>query len=179
MNMIKKRVLIGCAALALASATLLAGAQERSVKDCKGQANEQECRQSKMAEFQAKHEAKLHDALKITAAQEPAWKTFTDSMRPPAPTAPPEKLSRADYEKLSAPERMEKHIAMQQKHLEHAQARLAALKTFYGVLTPEQQTTMNKEVARMEQHRQGGKGPWGRGGHWGDKSDQAPPPPAK
>ena len=163
MNM-KKRILISCVALGLVSTTLLAEAQEHSWKDCKGQVNVQDCQQTKMAEFQAKHEAKLHDALKITAAQEPAWKAFTDSVRPHGPMAPlPTKLAREEFEKLSAPERLEKHLAMQQKHLERMQAHLTALKTFYAVLTPEQQTALNKEIAHMERHRHNHKG---RDGHW-------------
>ena len=174
MNTMKKRLLISCAALSLVSITLLASAQERSGSDCKTQTNAQDCRQAKMAEFQAKHVAKLHDALKITAAQEPAWKSFTDSVHPQVAMMPPAKISREEMEKMSAPERLEKHLAMQQKHLEMMQTHLAALKTFYAVLTPEQQTVMNKEVAHMERQHHG---KMGHEGHWGGKPDQTPPAP--
>lgn len=175
MNM-KKRLLISCAAFGLVSMTLLAGAQERPGSDCKAQTNMQDCRQEKMAEFHAKHVAKLHDSLKITAAQEPAWKTFTDSMHPQEAMMPPAKMSHEEMEKMSAPDRLEKHLAMQQKHLEMMQTHLAALKAFYAVLTPEQQKVMNKEVVRME-HQHHGK--MGHEGHWGTKSDQTPPAAAK
>ncbi len=42
----------------------------------------------KMEARRAEHAKLLHDALGITASQEGAWKTFQDSMVPPAPPAP-------------------------------------------------------------------------------------------
>lgn len=96
----------------------------------------------------AKHHAELHARLKLTAAQEPAWKTFTDATTPAAMPTPPE---RKDMEKLTTPERMEKMLERAKEHQAKMQDRLAALKTFYAVLTPEQQKTFDDSYRHMGQ----------------------------
>lgn len=100
----------------------------------------------KMKERMAKHQAELHDKLKITAAQEPAWKTFTDAMNPGAMPARPD---HKEMEKLTTPERMEKGLEKMKEHLAKMQTRLTALKTFYAVLTPEQQKIFDESHRRM------------------------------
>lgn len=84
----------------------------------------------------AKHQAELHAKLKLTAAQEPAWKTFTETTATGAMPAPPD---RKEMEKLTTPERMEKMLERAKEHQTKMQEHLASLKTFYAVLTPEQQ----------------------------------------
>ncbi|MFZ6768881.1 Spy/CpxP family protein refolding chaperone [Undibacterium sp. Di26W] len=101
----------------------------------------------KMKERMAKHQAEMHDKLKITAAQEPAWKTFTDAMNPGAMPARPDHKEMA---KLSTPERMEKGLEKMKEHLAKMQTRLTALKIFYAVLTPEQQKIFDESHRRME-----------------------------
>lgn len=96
-----------------------------------------------MREQMMKHHARLHDKLKLNAEQEAAWKTYTAAIM-----KKPENMARPDHAKmaaLSAPEKMGKMIEMMQKGTEHMQAHLAALKTFYATLTPEQQGIFNKE----------------------------------
>lgn len=116
------------------------------------------------AEMQAKFAAKmqkrqdaLHAKLKLTAAQEPAWKTFVDQSRPPQrdPNAKPRDRAaeRAAWAQLTTPERMEKFLAGMQAREQFMTARLNAVKTFYAVLSPEQQKTFDKEFAH---------GPFGR-----------------
>lgn len=162
MNNIKKQLLLSCAAIGFSSVALLANAQEQPRISCKDQVNKEECRHARMVKFQAAREAKWHDELKITAAQEPAWKTFTDSFHHQGAMhdKPHEKLSKADAEKIPAPERLEKKLAMMEKHQTAMKARLAALKTLYAELTPEQQTLLNKRLAEFDQrhrhHRQHG-----------------------
>ncbi|MDO9192450.1 MAG: Spy/CpxP family protein refolding chaperone [Undibacterium sp.] len=102
-----------------------------------------------------KHQKELHDKLKLTAAQEPAWKTFTDAIAPEAMAARPD---RAAMEKLTAPERMEKMLALSKERQAKMEGHLAALKTFYAVLTPEQKKILDASHSRMDGHRmQGGK----------------------
>ena len=103
----------------------------------------------KMKERMAKHQAELHDKLKITAAQEPAWKTFIDGMNPGAMPARPD---RKVMEKLTTPERMEKGLEKMKEHLAKMQTRLTSLKTFYAVLTPEQQKIFDESHRRMASH---------------------------
>ena len=100
---------------------------------------------ARMEKYHEQHMAKLHDKLKLTAQQEPAWKKFTavnpmagKSMRPDP----------AEMDKLNAPQRLEKGLehmkAMEAKMTEH----LAALKEFYAVLTPEQQKIFDDQMPR-------------------------------
>lgn len=94
-------------------------------------------------EFFVKRQAELHSLLKLSAEQEPAWKAFTASATPPRMVNRPD---RAGWEKLSAPERMEQRLAFMKKAEAAMETRLAAMKTFYAVLTPEQQKVFNETV---------------------------------
>lgn len=96
----------------------------------------------------ARHQA-IHDKLKLNAEQEEAWKALTAAHQPPGAAQRP---NWAEFEKLTAPERME-------KMLEHMNTVLPALKTFYAKLTPEQQKVFDSETRRMMQG--GGKGRMG------------------
>ena len=100
----------------------------------------------KMKAGMTKHLAALHDKLKLSAAQEPAWKTFTDAIAPGAIPAHPD---RAAIEKLTAPERMEKMLALSKERQVKMESRLAALKTFYAVLTPEQKKIVDASHRSM------------------------------
>jgi protein CpxP len=106
------------------------------------------------AEMQAKFAAKMqkrqdafHAKLKLTSAQEPAWKTFLDQTKPPQRDPNWKPRDRAAMAKLTTPERMEKFLAGMQTREQFLTARLNAVKTFYAVLSPEQQKTFDKEFA--------------------------------
>ncbi len=135
--------------LALSMGTLALSAQAQSADGTEpgrhGAAVNQEQRQAHWADMQAKRQAKLHDALKITPAQEAAWSTFIGATAhtPPAPG------ERATWAGLTAPARMEKMIAMAKEHVTTMEAHLAALNTFYAVLTPEQQKTFDTVSEKM------------------------------
>ena len=105
--------------------------------------------QERMKERMAKRQAELHDKLKLTAAQEPAWKNFTEKMKPSDPPARPD---RAEMEKLTAPERMERGLVMMKEREKIMADRLAAVKEFYAVLTPEQQKVFNTEFGKRPHH---------------------------
>ena len=159
MTTLKKRLTLCLAVLSFTSVFFVASAEEHQWNDCKDPATKEACMHTQMDKHIAEHEARLHDELKLTAAQEPAWKSFTDSMHQQrlameadhqAHRAAP---SHADMENMSAPDKLEHHLAMMQKHLTAMQAHLTALKSFYTVLTPEQQTIMNKEIRRFAHHR--------------------------
>ena len=106
-----------------------------------------------MREKMAQHQAALHDKLKLTAAQEPAWKNYVAAS---TPTGGKDGKAgwgnRAEMDKLSAPERMEKQLAMSREHEARLSARLAALKPFYAVLTPEQKQIFNQETSYSRRH---------------------------
>ncbi len=116
------------------------------------------------------HLAALKVELKITPAQENAWQAFaaktrqrTDAMiarheqRKPEPQAA----------NLTAPERMAQHTERMKQRIAGMEARTAAVKDLYAVLTPEQKTIADKQFSRGFRHghheRHGERG--GHGGH--------------
>jgi Spy/CpxP family protein refolding chaperone len=94
----------------------------------------------KMATMRAEHQKALHDALKLDAKQETAWKKFAASTDQ-TPLVHPNK---AEIEKLNAPQRMEKMLEGLHQHEARMTEHLAALKEFYAVLTPEQQQVLDE-----------------------------------
>ena len=84
------------------------------------------------------HHQKLHDSLKLNEAQEAAWKTFTTQMAPHKHMYCGKKAAGK-----TAPERMDAMLSMMRRHLRATQKRTDAVKTFYAVLTPEQQKTFD------------------------------------
>ena len=97
----------------------------------------------RMEKWHEKHQAALHDKLKLSAQQETAWKKFS-AIQPMMGKM--ERPDPAEMEKLNAPQRLEKGLermkAVEGKLTEH----LAALKEFYAVLTPEQQKIFDQQV---------------------------------
>ena len=97
----------------------------------------------RMEQWHEKHQAALHDKLKLSAKQETAWKKFTES-QPIAGMM--ERPDPAELAKLNAPQRLEKGLermkALEAKLTEH----LSALKEFYAVLTPEQQKIFDQQM---------------------------------
>lgn len=98
----------------------------------------------------AKRQADLHTKLKLSAAQEPAWKTYTDSMKPADMKDRPD---RAAMKKMPAPQRMEAMLERMKQGQSRMESHLAALKTFYATLTPEQQKTFDAEFGQGRGHR--------------------------
>lgn len=140
MNTLRKSFVIGMTVFGMATATLGVQAGEaRHQHSAKHEAGG-----AKRAEGMAGHLAALHDKLKLSAAQEPAWATFIAAARPPASAERPEAMTVA---KMTAPERMEKWITLSQLRLAAQQNNLAALKTFYAELTPEQRKILDANVA--------------------------------
>lgn len=156
MNRFKETLLVGAMAIGFGGAVF--AAQGDQAPDApKGPAKEMHHKrdEGKFKEHMAKRQAELHDKLKLTPAQEPAWKTFAASMTPPEHGTRPD---RAEWDKLSAPERMEKMLAKMKEHEAKMADRLAAMKTFYAVLTPEQQKIFNDNVGKGPMHHRGHEG---------------------
>lgn len=170
MNTFRKSLLIGLTVIGMGAASVGVQAEEAQGAAAHSRPTPEQ-RAGKMAERMAQHQAKLHDKLKITAAQEPAWNAFlaANKMQQGQQGQRPQ---RGEFAKLSAPERLEKWIAMSKQRIGMQESRLASLKTFYAVLTPEQQKTFNDSVPGG--HRGGHRG-WGHrgwGGHHGDQGGQ-------
>jgi Spy/CpxP family protein refolding chaperone len=168
MNTLRKTLLTGLAALSLGGAMLGAQAQSQAPDaHPKAQLSKEE-RQARHAEFAANRDqmraqrvAKLHDELRITPAQESAWNGFVASMKRPQ-HAGGQHGDRAAWAGLSAPQRAEKMIERQKARTAAMEQRLAALNSFYSVLSPDQKKVFDDRTARMQSHfgRHGGHGGW-------------------
>jgi periplasmic protein CpxP/Spy len=116
--------------------------------------------------------AALHDKLKLSAEQEPAWKEFMAGAKAPMMGS---QMQRADMMKMSAPERMEKMVEHMKQREAFMATRLSELKKFYDVLTPEQQKVFDTETmmgARGGSTKRGSM----RGHAHGPASSPAPAP---
>ena len=97
---------------------------------------------AKMQAWMDQRNAKLKPTLKLTPAQEGAWTTYTTAMKPPAEMMV-KCPNRAEMDKLSTPERIDKMKALRTQHMADMttamEQRGEATKAFYATLTPEQQ----------------------------------------
>jgi Spy/CpxP family protein refolding chaperone len=120
---------------------------------------------AKMQAMMDKRHAALKVQLKITAAQEAAWTSFTDAHKMPAGMMGKQPPVMADMAKLTTPERIDKMKEMRTQRMAEMTAsmdkRAEATKAFYAVLTPEQQKTFDAHamMGQGKQGARGGKGP--------------------
>ncbi|MCJ0765642.1 Spy/CpxP family protein refolding chaperone [Variovorax terrae] len=119
---------------------------------------------AKMKEFMAKRQAELKAKLQITPNQEGAWTTFTEAMKPSMHA----RLDRAEFAKLTTPERIDRMRAMREQRMAAMDKRADAAKAFYATLTPQQQKVFDAETLRRGPHGDGhGPRPQGRPGQPG------------
>jgi hypothetical protein len=121
-----------------------------------GEGRMQKIDPEKMDSMVAKHLSDLKAKLKLSAEQESSWKTFADAMKPNAKMHE-NRPDRAELDKLSTPERIDKMKALRSQHMSDMNAAMdkrdEATKTFYATLRPEQKKTFDAEHARMGKHR--------------------------
>lgn len=108
------------------------------------------------AERMEQRHQQLHGALKLTPEQEGAWKKLMESERP---MARGDASRREDWAKLSTPERAEKMLERMREHQALMTEHVAALKEFYGQLTPEQRKTFDDFHANPRGGMRGKSGP--------------------
>ena len=146
---IRNSIIIGLTVLGLGTATFPAQAEEARAG--------QHQQHAKWAERAAAHQQKLREQLKLTPSQDAAFAAYTAAIKP---AARGERVKHGDWKALPAPERMEKRIEMARQHIATMETRLAALNTFYGVLTPEQKKvfdahSMGHRGRHMRHHKMG------------------------
>jgi protein CpxP len=136
---------------------------------------------AKMQSWMDKRNASLKAVLKLTAAQEGAWTTYTAAMKPPVGmmgTRP----DRAEMEKLTTPERIDKMKALHTQRMTDMNAVMEkhgeATKAFYATLTPEQQKVFDAN-AMPRQGRDGRKGGMRDGKGPGQPAPQPASPASK
>jgi protein CpxP len=96
--------------------------------------------------FMEERMAELRKELKLTAEQEANWNTWSAKMKE---IKEAKKQSRPDHEamkNLPAPERLEKMIALHKAKTAYLEEALAATKTFYATLTPEQRKVFDEKT---------------------------------
>ena len=148
MNTLHKSLIIAITTLGLGTVAVAAPDQVAPApatswhSDASGQHGE------KFAERMAKHQAKLHDKLALTPAQEAAWQVFTAKMQATV-------LTRSDARPaapLTAPERAERKAAFLQVAQQQAASRVQPIKDFYAVLSPEQQKIFDSQFQGHHHH---------------------------
>lgn len=124
----------------------------------------------------AKRSADLKAKLKITAAQEGAWTTFAAAMKP-SDSMRSQRPDRAEMDKLTTPERIDKMRSLRAQRLTDMTAAMdkhdEATKTFYAQLSAEQQKTFDSEYARMGRRHGAQRGP--KDGTQNGKNAATPP----
>lgn len=112
--------------------------------------------QERVRQQVAQRASDLKAKLKLSAEQEAAWNTYVAAMKPPArPPLPP----RAEIDKLSTPERLDRMRELRQQREAEFDKRDAATRTFYGTLSAEQKKIFDDNTAR----------PYHQGRQWGQR----------
>lgn len=97
----------------------------------------------------------LHTALKLTLAQEGAWNTWSEQLKAGKEERKEHRKEFASWENLPAIERMEKALEFSKAKQAQLEAAIAATKTFYATLTPEQKTVFDQQF-KFWPHQRGG-----------------------
>lgn len=128
-------------------------------------------RTQRFERMQAKHTqrlAELKQKLRLDASQEGAWNNFTAAQQRPARPAGQPRMDRAEFAKLTTPQRLEHMQARQAQRSARFAQRIEATRSFYATLSPEQQKTFDAETIHTG-HR-GGHGHPHHGPREGAKS---------
>jgi hypothetical protein len=112
--------------------------------------------------------AELKQKLRLDASQEGAWNNFTATQQRPARAEGQARMDRAEFAKLTTPQRLERMQARQAERSARFAQRIEATRSFYATLSPEQQKTFDAETAHFG-HR-GGHGHPHHGPREGAKS---------
>lgn len=125
---------------------------------------------AKMQAMMAKHQAELKAKLNITPAQEAAWSSYITAMQPSGRGAYASAEQRAELDKLTTPERIDKMRALRAQRMAEMSAAMDkrgdATKALYAALSPEQKKAFDAEHHKHRQHH----GKHHHGGHDAKKS---------
>ena len=120
-------------------------------------AQRQEIRQLRME----RRLAGLKLKLAISGAQEGAWDAWAHAMKP---TGPRQRIDRAEFERLTTPERIDRMRAQRATRIAEMDRRADATKTFYAALNADQKKVFDGASLRLLQ-RGGGQRGGRHGGH--------------
>ncbi len=94
--------------------------------------------------------------LKLNTNQEVAWSQWIEQYKVDPKDWEERRKHEESWANLPAPERMEKMLDFSKEHIARQEARLAATKTFYALLSPEQRLVFDKGF-NLEHHGRLGK----------------------
>jgi len=106
---------------------------------------------AKMQERIAQRQAELKQKLQLTPAQESAWSSYTNAMKP---SARPQRPDRESFARMSTPDRIDQMRALRNQRIAEQDRRADATKAFYALLTPAQKQVFDAETLRRG-HRGG------------------------
>ncbi|WP_332776104.1 Spy/CpxP family protein refolding chaperone [Polaromonas sp.] len=112
---------------------------------------------AKMQAWMAKRQAELKAKLQLTPTQEGAWASYAAAMQEPLRTgARPDAAARAEFDKLSTPQRIDRMRTLRTQRMAEMNAAMdkrgEATKSFYATLSPEQQKVFDAESTRRRGH---------------------------
>ena len=148
MNTLRKGLVIAIATLGLGTIAAAAPDQATQAPGTSWHSGASGQHGAKFAERMAKRQAKLHDKLALTPAQEGAWQAFTARMQATVPARSGIRPAKA----LTAPERAERKAAFLQVAQQQAASRVQPIKEFYAVLSPEQQKIFDSQFQGRRHH---------------------------
>ena len=124
--------------------------------------------QEQWQQRRAQRAEQLKQKLQLTDTQLSAWDAFQKAMQPQQQAHA--RLDRAELQKLTTPERIDRMRTLREQRAAAADQRGAAVKSFYATLTPEQQKVFDAQG--MHQRRE--RGMHGHGGmHQGSRGAPA------
>ncbi len=110
--------------------------------------------QERMKEHLQQRAAALKARLKLNPEQEGAWNTYIEAMKPPAQPPLPK---RAEIDKLSTPERLDRMRELRKQREAEFDKRDTATRAFYGTLNADQKKIFDDNTGR----------PFREGRQWG------------
>ena len=109
-------------------------------------------------EGKEKHLETLKTNLKLNSTQDAAWTEWVEKVKGDHKNWEEKHKNAESWASLPVPDRMEKMLAFSKEHIARQETRLAATKTFYATLSPEQRKTFDKDFS-FEHHNR-------IGAHW-------------
>ena len=100
----------------------------------------------------AKRLGALKQKLQLSGAQEASWNSYVEALKP----TPRQRPDRAEFAKLSTPERIDRMRALRTARMAEMDKRGDATKTFYAALSADQKKVFDDETARRGRHGKGG-----------------------
>ena len=148
MNTLHRTLILGVASVGLGVAAMPSFAEPSTSVPTTHHAGRLGTHADRFAERMAKREVRLHDRLKLTAAQEPAWTAFVDEMKSTAGPRPQMRHGRS----LTAPQGAERMAELMKVRAQQAADRVAPIKEFYATLLPEQRKIFDDQSQPHHHH---------------------------